>query len=202
MSNENHRASCQDRFRWKKRTPRFSFFLLKYNPDGVMFRCQAEITRRVRPAALAILIYIGGYIYPAASMAMYSIQPAQDRLPPDSTPALWFLTQRSAAWQHHKSCPTECIRDKNAISQHCLHIWRLHCKGDGSVQFEAHTDLKCRKTKAAKPDFKLCGLHFRSDKAGNCLYALDKLLNSPVPRITIKYSVSGQMLINCMIVYL
>lgn len=53
-----------------------------------MFRCQAEITRRVRPAALAILIYIGGYIYPAASMAMYSIQPAQDRLPPDSTPAL------------------------------------------------------------------------------------------------------------------
>lgn len=77
-----------------------------------MFRCQAEITRHVRPAALAILIYITGYIYPAASMAMYSTQSAQDRLPPDSTPALWFLTQRSAAWQHHESCPTECTGDE------------------------------------------------------------------------------------------
>lgn len=53
-----------------------------------MFRCQAEITRHVIPATLAILIYIRGYIYPAASMAMYSTQSAQDRLPPDSTPAL------------------------------------------------------------------------------------------------------------------
>lgn len=39
-------------------------------------------------AALSILIYTRGYIHPAASMAMYSTQSAQDGLPPDSTPAL------------------------------------------------------------------------------------------------------------------
>lgn len=110
VSNENHQASCQGRIRMKARKgPRV---LIKSRWWHKMIRCQAEITRHVTPAALAILIYIRGYIYPAASMAMYSTQSAQDRLPPDSTPALWFLTQRSAAWQHHESCPTECTRDE------------------------------------------------------------------------------------------
>ena len=104
-----------------------------------MFRCQAEITRHVTPAGLAILIYIrGGYIHPAASMAMYSTQSAQDTLPPDSTPALWFLTRRSAAWQHHESCPYRVRGNETPSLWTALCLWLSRRKGHLSVWFEEH----------------------------------------------------------------
>lgn len=141
VSNENHQASCQGRIQMKTRKTAARF--VKSRRRHKMIRCQAEIPRHVKPAALAILIYIRGYIYPAASMAMYSTQSAQDRLPPDSTPALWFLTQRSSCLAASWELPYRVHERWNTILQNCMCAGFFALKEPNcSVQnFNAHVHL-------------------------------------------------------------
>ncbi len=133
VSNENHQASCQGGIQMKTRKTAARFAKSRWRHK--MLGCQAERTRHVKPVALAILIYISGYIHPAASMAMYSTQSAQDRLPPHSTPALWFLTQRSSCLAASWELPYRVHERWNTILQNSLCVAFSHRKGHCCVHF-------------------------------------------------------------------